>query len=57
MNFRIGLLLSKAPVFRRRVITFPIISVLLESDLIDLLGRLCLMPMLLSEIPPGVETG
>ncbi|KAG8694114.1 hypothetical protein FRC09_010054 [Ceratobasidium sp. 395] len=43
--------------FRRRVTAYPVLSVILEADLIDILGRLCLMPVLLSIIPPGVETG
>ncbi|KAG9088119.1 hypothetical protein FRC06_002229, partial [Ceratobasidium sp. 370] len=52
---QVNLLLSRDPTFRRRVTTYPVLSVILESDLVNLLGRLFLMPMLLDTIPPGVE--
>ncbi|KAG9082025.1 hypothetical protein FS749_007172 [Ceratobasidium sp. UAMH 11750] len=54
---QINLMLSRDPMFRRRVTTYPVLSVILEGDLVNLLGRLCLMPMLLDTIPPGVENG
>ncbi|KAG8690362.1 hypothetical protein FRC09_012017, partial [Ceratobasidium sp. 395] len=55
---RVNLLFANEPTFKRIVPTFPILSVVLEANLVDVLGRLCLMPMLLSTInPPGVETG
>ncbi|KAG9122170.1 hypothetical protein FRC07_001566 [Ceratobasidium sp. 392] len=54
---QLSLKLANNRTFRRRVTTYPILSVILEFDLIDALGRLCLMPVLLHEIPPGVATG
>ncbi|KAG8788750.1 hypothetical protein FRC12_014240 [Ceratobasidium sp. 428] len=51
------ILFSRDPAFRNRIATSSILSMLLRSDLIDLFGRLCLMPMLLEDIPPGVKNG
>ncbi|KAG8774612.1 hypothetical protein FRC12_001889 [Ceratobasidium sp. 428] len=53
----INLAFANDSIFRRRVTAYPVLSVILEADLIDILGRLCLMPVLLSTIPPGVELG
>ncbi|KAG8713272.1 hypothetical protein FRC09_018912 [Ceratobasidium sp. 395] len=54
---QIAILFSRDPVYQSRIATSSILAVLLRSDLIDLFGRLCLMPMLLEDIPPGVEYG
>ncbi|QRV81440.1 hypothetical protein RhiJN_09455 [Ceratobasidium sp. AG-Ba] len=52
-----SLYIANTPKFQRLVISFPIFPVLIESDLLDVLGRLCLMPLLLKQIPPVVEKG
>jgi hypothetical protein len=33
-----------------------IMTSLLEADFFDLVDRLCLMPVLLPQLPPGIET-
>ncbi|QRV95910.1 hypothetical protein RhiJN_23928 [Ceratobasidium sp. AG-Ba] len=52
-----SLYIANTPKFQRLVISFPIVPVIVESDLLDVLGRFCLMPLLLKQIPPGVEKG
>ncbi|KAG9124385.1 hypothetical protein FRC07_011815 [Ceratobasidium sp. 392] len=54
---RYNLILENQASFRRAVTAFPILSVILEADLVDILGRLCLIPFLFKTIPAGVETG